>query len=392
MSLIYGVIALCIILILVVGTHEFGHYWVAKKFGVGIRQFVLGLGKPLYKKKLSNGIDFGITPFPIGGYVKLYDEREEKLTDSELPKSFNRQPAIKRILILLAGPVINLILAFLLFFIMYLVGKSVVLPIVGEVAPFSIASQAGLSQGDQLLSVDDWETPDWHLAAMAIVAHSGNSAPIQLKIRNSSGELSLVSLQVEQWRYNGIEKNLLEGLGIVINHPLQKSVIKLSLLKAIKVSAYRLWQYIALNGVVVGKILSGKISVAALSGPLTFFDSAQSVLRLGMDKFLYFIALLSIAVGIANLLPLPTLDGGHIMYVLIEIVRGKAVSTEMQVLMYRFMLAAFFVLFMNLLANDLRRLGEKYHPASNSTSAQILKTTESDSMGSADKKPEAAGK
>lgn len=305
---------------------------------------------------MSSGVELAITPLPIGGYVKLFDEREAPLTQQQKPFDINRQSTYKKTFIYLAGPINNLLLAIFLFFMLFWLGTSFFSPTVGKVIPHSIAAQGGVQAEDQFISIDGWSTHNWSLALMALLAHSGDKTPLLLEVKKKSGVLKLIKLDVTDWRFDGIKSKPLASLGIILPIPLEKKVINLNFLQAGITGFKTTWQYIALNSLIIHKLFTGKISIAALTGPLLFFDSAQRMFQLGIDRFLYFIALLSIAVGVVNLLPLPGLDGGHILFALIEKWRGVPVSIAVQVLLYRFMMAAFFIFFMHLIANDLRRL------------------------------------
>lgn len=355
MTVIYVVISIILIMLLVVATHEFGHFIAARYFGVGVKQAVLGLGRPIYNKKLKSGLILSITPFPFGGYVKLFNEREAPLSENQKPFSLTCKPAWQRIFILFAGPFINIFLASLIFSGLFYFGNWQVLPVIEKLQSNSIAVKGGLQPGDQIKAINGWQTPNWSLTILAILSHSGSKKPLEVLVQRQAQLLS-VSLPMDSWTFNGLRQTPLESLGIGLPVKKEQTLIRYDLLNSFQQGANQTWQYIALNSIMISKIATRKISVAALAGPLTLVDLAQSKLQMSAAIFLNFIALLSIAVGLANLLPLPSLDGGHIMYVLLEKIRGKPVSVAVEVLIYRFMLAVLFIFCMQLLANDLDRL------------------------------------
>lgn len=342
-------------MLLVVGTHELGHFLAAKLLGVGVRQVILGLGKPLYTKTLNSGLVLGITPFPLGGYVTLFNEREAPLMDKEKSFSLTSQAPWRRIIIFLAGAGVNFLVAIFLFSLLFFIGFKQIDTTVSAPTSQSIAQFSGLHDGDKITGINGWETPNWSLLTLAILSHSGKKSPLYFSIIRN-GQQKNLTLIMNEWHYNGLRETPLESLGITLPPKLTREWIQYSFVESFKKGLYRTWQYTALNVSMVGKIVTGKISLMALAGPLTLLDSAQSQLKVSFTVFLNFIALLSIAVGVVNLLPLPSLDGGHIVYVLLEKIRGRSVSIAMEVLIYRFMLAALFVFCMQLLANDLHKL------------------------------------
>lgn len=371
MQFVYILLALCLILLLVVGIHELGHYLLARSFKVVIKRFVLGLGKPFLVYKCRSGLELALAPFPIGGYVKLLDEREMKVPEGLKSQTFNAQPPYKRILILLAGPIINLLAAWLIFSNMFLFGKLFYYPEIGAVSNNSIAAIAGLKAGDKIISVDGWRTYNWSLATMALFLNSSNPKGVAVDVISSSNQVKHLKFDLKSWQLTESIKPI-ELLGItVLPMENKKSYPRQSWSSAVSKGLYVTWQYIALNTLLIKKLLMGKISMALLAGPLSFINVAGSFFKLGLEQFLYFIALLSIAVGVTNLLPIPSLDGGHILFIIVEKVRHKPISMEAQILAYRLALAFFFVFFMHLLANDVRRLDKIFNAQKTPVSSSL---------------------
>lgn len=363
MTVLYYLVLIAVILLTVVGIHELGHYCLARYFGVKATRVVIGIGTPFYIYQLSSGLELALAPLPIGGYVKLLDEREAKLTESQKRHSFTVQPIINRILILLAGPMMNFMLAIVLFIGLFSFGLKAYQPVLPEIAPNSIMAKAGLKKGDQIIAIDGWPTLTWSQVMMVIISHGGQSLPLSVKVKQvDKAQPQILLMDVSNWTLSAPTSHPLTDLGLVMPKTLSPTKIQLPFLQAVQMALMMTGEYIALNSLVVAKIIMGKISLLALAGPVSFLSSAKTLMLLGIDKFFFMVALLSIAVGVANLLPLPTLDGGHILFLLIEKWRGHPLSIEVQVLMYRIMLAFFFIIFMQLLANDFHRMAAVKKP------------------------------
>lgn len=343
-------------MLLIVGLHELGHLLAAKWLGVGVRRFSLGLGRPIYTKQLPSGIEFALGWCPIGGYVKLLDTREGEV--NELAKAFDLKPTWQKISILLAGPLVNLVVAYLCFWGMLTYGIAAVVPAVGSVLPGSIAAHAGMEEGDKILAVNDWPTPSWPLTMMAMLSHGKQNQPMNLHIRSPKGESKQLSLKVENWHFDGIKRLPLKALGIELPNKLVREHVKLPWLNALREAFQRMSAYSYFNLVMLKKVITAKMPISMLGGPLSLLHSAQVQLQFGLTFYLRFLALLSLGVAIVNLLPIPGLDGGHILFALIEKCRGKPISIALQVLIFRLMLAVLLVVIMQLIANDLHRIGE----------------------------------
>jgi regulator of sigma E protease len=356
LSILLFIIAAMLLLLLVVGVHEYGHYLAARLTGVGIKRLSVGMGPVLIKKKWRSGVEFAFSLLPIGGYVSLMDEREGKVSPKERPHAFNRKPAWIRVIILAAGPVFSILLPIIIYFVLYLIGAEVVKPVVGKIEPQSIAQRAGLKRHDEILSVGGFNTQDWTLALLAVVSHSGDKKRLRMLVKNTQGQIRPLSLDLSHWQLNGVFPKPLKSLGISRTKKSVKGIIKLPFGEAFVESVLQTGRYIALNALVLQKLVSGKLSFRALGGPIAMFGIANNLFRYNLQLFFQFVALLSIAVCIVNILPIPGLDGGQILYVLIEKIRGKPISIPMQILLYRFSMIVLFIFFMQLVANDLNRL------------------------------------
>lgn len=168
-----------------VAVHEFGHFWVARRLGIRVLRFSIGFGRPIWRRMVGrqDPVDFVIASIPLGGYVKLLDEREGNVSPQDAPRAFNRQPVWKRIAVLLAGPAFNLIFAIFLYWVLFTAGQPAPKPIVGEVTPDSIAARAGLRFEDQIISVDGVATPTLEAATLGILDDLTDDGTINMRVR-----------------------------------------------------------------------------------------------------------------------------------------------------------------------------------------------------------------
>lgn len=408
-----------------VSFHEFGHFWTARKVGVKVLRFSVGFGKVLWSyQKKSDTTEYVLSAIPLGGYVKMVDERESEVKEDDFPFAFNRQPLWARMAIVVAGPVFNLVLAVFLFWCVLVAGETGIKPILGKVEQGTLAASAGFKEDEEIISVDDKSTPTW-TEAMAVIFTSaldgnkdikvtvkdlndeqfnrvlklsgsdiqnseilyknlgfkpwsptlkpviGNVLPESSALRAGllKGDLILsadnivikdwlqlvdivkshpnvtISLKIErdgvELPINIIPKSVqidqkLEGkIGASVSVPedLIKSVsVKYSLspLQAIPVSLETTWYYSVTTIKMMGKMLIGKTSVDNLSGPISIAQYAGQSASMGLVAFMKFMALLSVSLGILNLLPIPVLDGGHLLFFIIEGIKGSPVSEKIQ--------------------------------------------------------------
>ncbi len=403
--------------------HEFGHFWVARKMGVKVLRFAVGFGTPLWRyQKSPEDTEFVICALPLGGYVKMVDEREGEVAPKDLPFAFNRQPLIKRIAIVAAGPLFNLMLAVILYWIVLVTGETGLKPVLGPVEPGTLAAQAGFQQGDEILSIEGEATPTWSLAIGRIYAEVLEKRQIRITVRKPEGQKETKILEIPEeiaknperlrqklgfkpWEapippvidkvvpdspadQAGLQpgdkivavagkpiKDWRELVEIVRQHPgeplemtverggahilLQitpkstpgedgkpvgkigasvkvpeglyedlKTTYRLGPVKAFTTAMSKTFEYSWLTLKMIGKMLIGEASVKNLSGPISIAQFAGQSAALGMNYFLKFLAIVSISLGVLNLLPIPVLDGGHLLFYLIEAVKGSPVSEQ----------------------------------------------------------------
>jgi regulator of sigma E protease len=408
---------------LLVTFHEFGHYWVARRSGVKVLRFSVGFGKALWSRRGRDGTEYVIAALPLGGYVKMLDEREGEVAPDEAAQAFNRQSVWRRIAIVIAGPLANLLLCVALLWAMFVIGRPDFAPVLGHVE--GIAAQSGLQRGDRLLSVGGRGTPTWSEASLALVTAAMDRDDVAVQVRTQSGGEATRTLGLSRLPQDFEQPRAVQVIGLTPRHRLLPPVVgrvqeglpawgvlaegdRITAIDGAPVQAFdeigplvqalgarnqagmveverdgeRLalelapmrrsesggdpyWALgIAPAGVdmpaydatlrygplaalpaavretgklasdsfaMIRRMLTGRASVENLSGPITIARYANASAGLGPAWFLNFLALLSLSLAIINLLPIPILDGGHLLYYLIELVKGSPLSERAMV-------------------------------------------------------------
>ncbi|MDU9393173.1 RIP metalloprotease RseP [Pseudomonas sp. zfem002] len=424
MSALYMIIGTLVALGVLVTFHEFGHFWVARRCGVKVLRFSVGFGMPLFRWHDRQGTEFVIAAIPLGGYVKMLDEREADVPPALAEQSFNRKTVRQRIAITAAGPIANFLLAILFFWILAMLGSQQVRPVIGNVEPGSLAAVAGLSAGQEIVSIDGQATNGWAAVNLQLVRRLGESGALQVGVREEGAAAeSIRTVALDSWLKGADEPDPISSLGIrpwrpalapVLAEldpkgPAQAAGLKtgdrlLSLdgqvltdwqqvvdnvrsragsrvvlvverdgaridlpvtlatrgegkaaagylgagvaqpewppqmlrevsygpLEAVGEGLSRTWNMSVLTLDSLKKMLFGELSVKNLSGPITIAKVAGASAQSGLGDFLNFLAYLSISLGVLNLLPIPVLDGGHLLFYLIEWVRGRPLSDQVQ--------------------------------------------------------------
>ncbi|MBJ2244146.1 MULTISPECIES: sigma E protease regulator RseP [Pseudomonas] len=424
MSALYMIVGTLVALGVLVTFHEFGHFWVARRCGVKVLRFSVGFGMPLLRWHDRRGTEFVIAAIPLGGYVKMLDEREGEVPADQLDQSFNRKTVRQRIAIVAAGPIANFLLAIVFFWVLAMMGSQQVRPVIGAVETDSIAAKAGLSAGQEIVSIDGEPTTGWGAVNLQLVRRLGESGTVNVVVRDqdSSAETPR-ALALDHWLKGADEPDPIKSLGIrpwrpalppvlaeldpkgpaqaaglktgdrllaldgqalgdwqqvvdlVRVRPDTKIVLKVERegaqidvpvtlsvrgeakaaggylgagvkgvewppsmvrevsfgpLAAIGEGAKRTWTMSVLTLESLKKMLFGELSVKNLSGPITIAKVAGASAQSGVADFLNFLAYLSISLGVLNLLPIPVLDGGHLLFYLVEWVRGRPLSDRVQ--------------------------------------------------------------
>ena len=339
-TLCYFILALFIL----ITVHEFGHFIIARLCGVKVLCFSFGFGKTLASWQSKRGTNYIWSALPIGGYVKMLDTREGEVAAQERHLAFNNKSTIKRIAIIIAGPLFNFIFAFAALYLALIIGVKSFLPIIESVRANSPAHLAGLRAGDVVKIINNTPIKNWyHLASF--INHPPTKLLRLVVIRN--GEKMTMHLDEGQGsRFTGLE----------LTKPLQFTIEKQQFLPAVKISFIKTIELIKFNYIVYAYLFIGKIGVDNISGPIGIAKFASNAARAGISYYLSFLALLSISLGTLNLLPIPLLDGGHLLYCLIEVIQRRPLSERLRIAgVY---IGLFFVITLMLVAikNDLSHL------------------------------------
>ena len=351
-----SIVALIIVLGVLIFFHEFGHFLVARFFGVGVERFSLGFGPRIVG--FTSGItDYRISAIPLGGYVKMVGEDPDaELDPADIPLSFTHKPVSQRFLIVAAGPLFNLLLAIFIFFGLFgIYGEMLLQPVIGEVRADMPAGLSGIATGDRIVAIDGQPVDSWEQMA-AIIEGSGGS------------DLAVTVLREGEQIQMTVSPRLVDGKTI-FGEPAQRYVlgvssagefthIKLSLPKAFYASLSQTWEIIRLTGLGVAKMVSGAVSTKELGGPILIAQIAGRTAEQGASSLLAFIAFISINLAILNFLPIPVLDGGHLMFFTIEAIRRRPVSIKTREIAQQFGMAVILLLMILVFYNDINRFFE----------------------------------
>jgi len=354
---VYYVLPFVIVLGILIFFHELGHFLAAKYFGVKVEKFSLGFGPKIFGKKIGE-TEYMISMIPLGGYVKLFGE-EETDDNSQLPieeteKSFSNQHVLKRIVIVAAGPVFNILLALILFIFFYMAaGAEVRVPEVGQVTPDSPAAHAGLKKGDIFVSINDKKIDTWEGLRQA-VEHSKGS-PLTCTIKRNHRFLKTVIVPQKSVIKNLFgEKVTSVIIGVV--HSGKIKLVSLSPLSAIKMGVKRTWKITELTCLTVVKLVQRVIPLKTLGGPILIGQMTGQLAKENIIYLVPFMAVISINLGILNLLPIPVLDGGLIVFFLIELVTGKSLTVKLKERAQQVGIALLIMLMLVVFYNDIARI------------------------------------
>jgi len=426
----FSALAFVLALGLLIAIHEYGHFWVARRVGIKVLRYSVGFGKPLLKRVgRVDGTEFVLAAIPLGGYVKMLDEREAPVAAELRSRAFNTQPLWARSAVVIAGPAANFVLAILAWWLVMMMGISGVAPLVGDPAPGSAAGAAGFAYEDRILAVDGEPVQSWQEARIALLeagldAGDGRAVPIRVRtaaggeavrslalssdamldsggdaVRNLGltrwwprvdariGEvvgdsaasraglqpgdlvLSVDGVAVDEWRtlVELVQPRPGETLALeveragtvlalqIVPEPVvagestvgrigvietasqgmmdkARVTVQEAPLAALGGAVSRTWDMSVLTLRMLGKLVLGQASLDNISGPISIAQYAGQSASVGPAHYINFIALISISLAVLNLLPIPMLDGGHLLYFAIEAVRGKPVSERVQII------------------------------------------------------------
>ena len=435
-----------------VAVHEFGHYWVAKRLGFKVLRFSIGFGKPLLTRvgRDADRTEYCVAAIPLGGYVKMLDEREGEVSPAELHRSFTRKPVGQRIAVLLAGPAMNLIFASLLYAVLAMMGSQVVKPVVGQIRQDSPAAAAGLERGDEIVRVGDRSVNDVEELQIALIRRFSGDGVVPLVVRRGGREEAItlrvagdrvaltepgrllpglgfdlatwsaktlvqevppgsagaraglragdrvmsvdgqpvvnmvdfqsavsgapgreITIEVERagarLRIVAAVPRVMEGgrpigrLGITLEEGAREwppglvGVRRAGPVDAIGLGIEKTWDMSSLTVQMLWRIVTGQVSAKNISGPISIAEFAGISAYLGLAAFLGFLAIISVSLGVLNLMPVPLLDGGQVVYQLVEAVKGSPLSERAQNFGQQVGIALLVVLMSLAFYNDISR-------------------------------------
>jgi regulator of sigma E protease len=354
-NLLYSILAAVVGLGVLIVFHEFGHFLLAKLSGVGVLTFSVGFGPKLWVKKRGE-TEYALSAFPLGGYVKMVGEDpEEEVKAVDLERSFAHKSLLKRTAIVAAGPGFNLLLAvFLLMIVFLFYGVPVLSNLVGAVEPESPAAQAGIQKGDRIVAVDGQAVTTWDDLSSAIKQSGGE--PLDLRVQRS-GQEAAMTVQPRKREAKNIFGELKEDWMIGIGS--QVSIEKGDPGLAVSRAFVQTYEYSKLTLIGLYKMITREVSPRNLGGPILIAQMAGQQAQEGIGSFLAFLAVLSINLGVLNLLPVPVLDGGHLFFFAIEAIIGRPVSLKYREKAQQVGIFLLLLLMIFAFANDIFRLFEK---------------------------------
>lgn len=452
MSIIIAIVAFVVAIGILIAVHEWGHFLVARAVGIKVLRFSIGFGRPLWRRVAGRDqTEYVLAKIPLGGYVKLLDEREGPVDPAERHRAFNNQPVWSRMAVLVAGPAFNFLFAVIAYWMMFMAGIPGVRPVIGAVEPESFAAQSGVVAGDEIVSVGGRETQTWENAVIAVIDDMLTDGRIEFELKDEEGITRSAILDVRGSESALTEPGaLLTGLGLkpyspvipaviaevtedgpaaragfeagdrvlavddvpvtdwsawaeyVRERPDQEMVVlverdgqqfdlrvivgaveqdgrrigrfgaaaeyprdvyerlfaeqRYGPVAAAGVAAAKTWHMSTLTLKMLWKMVLGEVSVRNISGPINIAQYAGQAASFGLTSFLSFLAIVSISLGIINLLPIPMLDGGQLVYQLAELVKGSPVSEKTQIVGQQVGIVALILIMSLAIYNDISRL------------------------------------
>lgn len=352
-------------LLVVIGFHEMGHAVAARLFGIKIERISIGFGKALLSWRMPDGMLLVWSMWPLGGYVKMLNTRSMPVSSTDTPYCFDKKPIYVRCIVLLAGSLVNIMLAWFLLSFVSMAGHRQLIPVVGEVIPGSAISQAGIQAGDQIVSIERVPVHNWSEAGMRLIGAVGQKS-VNITIVTPQKNSRTTTVNLSQFAIKPRHHaSFFSALGFQpdVNKIHQIVISPLGFFASLSKAADLLAQWFIFVLIVIKQLLIGAIPLSLLMGPLSLASSAFAAFSAGIVPFIGFLGLLNFFTGLVNLLPIPGLDGASLVYLGIEKWRKKPLSQAFEVLLYRLAMIVFGLLLLQLILNDIQGILENWKAA-----------------------------
>ena len=349
-----SIFAFIIVLGILILFHELGHFLVARLFGVGVEKFSIGFGPKLFGKRIGN-TDYHVSAIPLGGFVKMVGEDPSAgVEPADISISFTHKHVLKRILIVAAGPFFNLLLAIIIFFGMFQIyGTFILEPSVGEVKENSPASRGELKKGDRIVAINEIPIESWDDMAKSISESNGEELVLHIQ-RNES--IIVANVKPELITTKNIFGEDIQRYVLGITSSGDGFSKELNFFQAFSESIIQTYNISKLTIVSIVKLIQGAISTKTLGGPLMIAQMAGQQAKEGISNLLFFIALLSINLAIINFLPIPVLDGGHLVFFFIEAATGRPLNVRFREIAQQVGIVILVTLMIYVFYNDITRM------------------------------------
>lgn len=348
------IISFIVVLGILIFVHEFGHFIVARKLGIGVLKFSLGFGPKVFGFE-KGGTEYLVSAVPLGGYVKLLGETpDEEIPPEHISRSFSHSPAGSKLMVVAAGPLFNIIFAALVFCVVFMAGVPVLKPVVGDVVEDSPAFRAGIEKGDVIVSINERAMKRWEDIAV-VIKEQGTENPLSVVINRGDRIVNLV-LQAEEREVKNIFGESVREPKIGIIAKGDYLIKRYNPFSALFLGIKETGRMIYLTVVTIVKLIERVIPADTLGGPILIAQIAGDQAKQGITPFFYFLALLSVNLGILNLLPIPILDGGHILIFSLEAITGRTLSMKVKGIVQQIGLVIIITLTILVFYNDIARI------------------------------------